>query len=241
MNSVKLLFKDSHTIEWEYVRESNDSLYTVGLLVGDSRLWRMETFNWNDMPLSRIHVIAIRGAEVQALERSIMRAIYKHDSKCITVKLCLGVNNILNGDSPQIVFDHLKDLKSSILRNCSRALVSFSDIAQVNFDMSTRSQHFTTYQANARIDTLNGLIHAENKVICPPFLRGGSTCFLSMTVAREIQRRDRRRGIRYTVFHRNDAQLRDGIHVTDACKKKWVRIFNRSFQIDLNTFTQIFN
>ena len=239
--SSKICYSDSHRLEWvldNFVDGSND----FGLLAGDSRLWGMDRYMWDNLLLSQLYAIAYRGATIERLRTHIMRALVGFEDKYVTIKLCMGLNNILAGDSPGTVMSQLVDIKESILRRHRFAMVSFGDIAHVNFEKSSRTQHFSTRQANNRIDTVNNLIHIENGINHHSiFVRAPAAPFLASAVTRVVRRRDKVRDRRYNVLHRNDALLSDGIHVSPGCKRTWLKTFVKAFNKDHSTFAHINN
>ena len=78
--SSKICYSDSHRIEWvmdNFVDESN----YFGLLAGDSRLWGMNRYTWDNLLLRQLYVITYRGATIERLRDHIMRALVGFEDK----------------------------------------------------------------------------------------------------------------------------------------------------------------
>lgn len=226
--SITILYNDTRTMKWVFENDNTDVSEGVGFIFGDSRLWSLQGLDWNAFPMRKLIVVASRGAEVRSLYRFIHESLDNYVDRPVSIKVALGLNNLLNGQSPSVVFEHLISLKRDIMQQCHSCVFAFCDIAHINFEKSTRRQHFSTTQMNNRIDTLNKLIYSENKV-----LHSGSTPFLSTAVTKNVTRKDKKRGNRrYTVLHRYDSKLYDGIHVTMNCKKEWLHAFVKCFRLD---------
>ena len=114
-------------------------------------------------------------------------------------------------------------------------MVSFGDIARVNLDKSTHDQVLSSDEANDRIETLNKCIHSMNDYTVLKMSRSPSSPFLATAVSRMVWRKDKKRSKKYRVFYTNNAMLRDGIHLSESCKKLWIKTFIKCFSIDLNS------
>lgn len=225
--------------ERPYVR---DELYTAALVFGDSRICNFIKFEWMGLNVNTLIVTAIRGAEIDEMFPIIFQKLRPYRNKFVSVKLCLGTNNILHGESPLVVFNKLRDCKRKILNDYEFGLVAFGDIAHVDFENegSTHIQVLTTSQANARIDAVNTLIHNENKVTYEPFHRGGASCYLAMHVSKLRQRKNLK-GHPYKKERMQRSRLRDGVHATNATKTYWIRSIIASINIDVSTFARYYD
>ena len=213
-----------------------DTTIFSGYIIGDSRTWRIDERDWRDCVFNQSTFLSMRGAEVNDIRDDLFSTLLSRDgSEFSSVKLCLGLNNILNGHSPASVFEDLLEIKRQILRRCDNILVSFADIAPVNLDVYVghRPLILSNTQANSRIVALNELIYKENLKIYRPFLRPASTPFLSKTLVRSVKANIRGQGRRISTVQLSF--LRDGLHGTDKCKVRWVKTLKSSLLIDFRT------
>lgn len=229
------IFSDNRSHDWILYREPYNSAYTCGFVFGDSRTWNFQLQDWEHYPLSQVMVCARRGAEVQDMSHKILSVLSGYEGDYVSIKMCLGINNILNGESPGIIFDRLLALKSVIRSRYNFSLITFAEVAHVSLEQSTRMQFFSTKQANDRIDSLNQLILECNKVTFPPFVRGGANCFLSRAITK-VRCKRKRNGTSYRVEKMQTSLLYDGIHAINECKVKWVNSIIASSKVDYRTF-----
>lgn len=77
---------NSRTIQWVYKSSHSSQFVSVAFLFGDSRLFSLQGFNWSDIDVSEVHVVAIRGAEIQELDSHIFRVLDGYEDSYITIK-----------------------------------------------------------------------------------------------------------------------------------------------------------
>lgn len=219
-----------------YLNRPENNVIFSAFIVGDSRTWRLDEKDWSDCVFNKITFISMRGGEVNDIKEYLLSALGgRTEAEYTSIKLCMGLNNVLNGHSPVIIFDELLNMKQHILRNYSNILMSFADIAPVNLNIykGHKPLILSNTQANSRIDSLNKLIYKENLKIYRPFLRPASTAFFSKTLVRSVKANIRGQNKRITTVQ--VSFLRDGIHGTDACKLRWVKTLKSSLNIDFRT------
>lgn len=210
------------------------NIYLSGLVVGDSRLWRTDSFEWGDVNLNKVTLIPIRGGNTTHIQSYIVNWLDQRASnERSTIKICIGVNDILSGISPSVVVDSLMQIKRHILRHYNYVLVSLAEIAPVDLNKWNlrHSSVLTDTQANNRITAANDLIKRENAVIYRPFLRPAATPFLTHALIR--RKRVEIRGVVKTIISFQKSVLYDGLHANNVCKKRWVTSIKRALNIDI--------
>lgn len=221
----------------------NDAPYVRSFIVGDSRCWGLWDLNWDTLSLNELTLVASRGARIEDFSDTICDIMAPAATRYFSVKLALGVNNVLRGESPHRVISRLLQLKSKILAVYPDALVAFADVAMVNLEkyqqVTGRRQRFSSELINGRIQELNELIYIENNRLSGTYLRGGATPFLGQSVCRSRRRRTRQGVVR--IMRAQQSYLVDGLHVSDACRSDWVRTFLAAFRLDYDTFLEHFN
>ena len=85
--------------------------YFRALVIGDSRLWGSDRETWDNLEVNDLQVCAVRGGKVDELSAlSLDKLKHFPRSYCI-IKLCFGLNDILSGCTPELVFNKLLELK----------------------------------------------------------------------------------------------------------------------------------
>ena len=212
---------------------NSDKLFSA-YIVGDSRTWVLDERVWSDFGYGRVTFLSMRGAEVDDISSDLLSSLRgRVEGEISSIKLCLGLNNVLNGQSPDSVFERLLILKQTLLREFDNIVVAFADIAPVDLSkwQDNRPFQLSNTQANCRIRAVNNLIYVENKKIYRPFLNPGSTPFLSRALVRDIKCNFRGKPRQIVTVQKSF--LRDGLHVTAPCKQRWVKTLTSSLKKDL--------
>ena len=181
-------------------------------------------------------IVCRRGARVEGFEGIASRLNFSVMAK-VSFKIAVGVNNILDGESPGFVMGRHLGLRTYLMECYPVSLVAFGEICPVNLDLyaASSASNVSSHDANMAIKELNGLIHVENKLKHDFYSRGGSAPFLVQGVCRT--RRVNANGRVYSGLVTRWSQLLDGLHVRDECKRYWINSFIRSFAIDKETFS----
>ena len=120
--SIKVIHFDGCSIHWRLSNTFGDSKIRA-VLVGDSRLWNLQKLSWPDFPLKFLDVVATRGAKIQDMHTQIFNVLSAVEGDSfVTLKICLGINNILFGDDPSLIADRLYKLESKYPQE-----ISFND------------------------------------------------------------------------------------------------------------------
>ena len=231
--SLVNLVDESHKKEFVVYISPYDSTrpYLRSLVVGDSRLWNSSGYGWEDLSIDEVSVISWRGGRVNDLaSRALERA---SSGYWFSIKLCFGVNDILDGRPPHDIFNSLKALKDKILTVCPDTLIAFSEIYPVDLDKARqtgRTQTIEQGHAMKNISSLNELIHSENRRIASYFdFFPATPCFTNFTMKCVTRGKKKLRVVR-------KACLYDGIHGTSAVKCKVVKAVMTAIELDAANF-----
>lgn len=236
--SLKFVCRFTDTVYEEHSLSKVNENDIMVLIFGDSRCFNLHRHidSWSSLDVDRILICSWRGATVETFYDRILNIVGEFSHKRLIIKICLGVNNLLNADSPVIVFEKLKNLKNAIHRLCQCCLPSFGDIIPVDLEnVNCKGNHqFSTHWVNTRIESLNKMFYAENKVCYPPFSRGGATTFLSQIVRKERCKKSVT-GKKYRVQRSQNSLMYDGIHGVPVCKLKTSKALVASCKVDIKT------
>lgn len=213
--------------------------YIRALVVGDSRLWSSSLDDWSSINVSHLMVLTKRGGRTNDLCRKTLMKVQHMSCHAVVIKICFGLNDLLDGVPPRVVVNQLKRLKADIRNIKNNAMVTFAENYHLNLERYSlktgREQRFSSSMINDRIDEFNRLVKIENRRICSPFIKPFSTPYVTNAIFHQKIRKNKF-GQKYSVPHHNTNRLYDGIHPNDCCRQRIVRCLCASINKDVAIF-----